>query len=529
MRRHIRYVIPIFAIFVGQLPAQESELPTDSIKCEYARLSERDPFPAFDLTKLAAVSELEPNNNASSAQAVILGFDPGQQPDVNLSGSITSFDQDFYKFSAKKGEILGVAVLAMDSDAIDSVIRLQDSSGSVLIVNDDHQIGSTKIADLYPPESPMPAGGFRRDAIFTFVFPADGTYYLRVTGKGAAVGKYVAQLRLRRPSLADEPAGTRQILFLDFDGATVNAKTLFGEGGNPVATLSAFDTFLPRWGIAAAGKDALIDSIVAKVQAEFDEVLASGGSDVGIEIRSSRIHPDEFGTNPYVSRVIVGGTIQQLSISTIGIAECVDPGNFSHNDTAVVLLDLLSAPASNPNSILGLPRAASVTLEEAIAKVVATVVSHEAGHFLGCWHTENSNDVNAIMDQGGSLANTAGLGTNGTLDQTDPLNRFVRDLYANEGIGRSIDNENCDARIRNALAVGKAPNPLISQSINNIVQTQLRAVHAKQESNSAITLKKSREAVMIDTTLPIAREESRRLLDAIQKTEKKRDYLKGMK
>ena len=41
----------------------------------------------------------------------------------------------------------------------------------------------------------------------------------------------------------------------------------------------------------------------------------------------------------------MGGTIAESGISTIGIAESIDPGNFETDETALVLLDSLSEPA----------------------------------------------------------------------------------------------------------------------------------------------------------------------------------------
>ena len=59
---------------------------------------------------------------------------------------------------------------------------------------------------------------------------------------------------------------------------------------------------------------------------------------------NSKDNADQFGKEN-VSRVIVGGTIAQSGISTIGIAQYIDPGNYGHEDSAVVLLDVLSDPS----------------------------------------------------------------------------------------------------------------------------------------------------------------------------------------
>jgi hypothetical protein len=474
-------------------------------------------------------TETEPNNSSAAAQSLPLGLGPGLDIDVDLTGEITSFDLDFFSVQARRGQILGVAVLAIDANELDSNVSVVAADGATLVLNQDHQIGSSKIADLYPPESPLPAGGLRRDAILSFVFPADGTYFVRIAGAGAGIGKYIAQFRLREPSLIAEPAGTRQIIFLDFDGATVNAKMLFGNGGNPAATLTPFANFLPQWGVPAAQENALIDAIVAEVQAHFDQLLSSAGSDVGVEIRNSRDHDDDFGTNPYVSRLIIGGTIAELGIGTIGIAECIDPGNFSHNDTAVILLDLLSAPPSNPNSILGLPRTTAMPLEDAIARIVAAIACHEAGHYLGCWHTENSNIPSAIMDQGGSLANSAGVGPNGVLEPADPLNRFVADFYASEQVIIATFKQNSNHRVLNALAIGRAPTLTPSESSTETLLTALQERVENSEAAVVDPLSTTLEAVGLEmiSSADIAEIQDDRLLQAIQDANMKSDFLTG--
>jgi hypothetical protein len=65
---------------------------------------------------------------------------------------------------------------------------------------------------------------------------------------------------------------------------------------------------------------------------------------VGLRILNSRDHADPFG-QPNVHRVMVGGTIAESGINTIGIAQFIDPGNYSTDDSALVLLDVLSNPS----------------------------------------------------------------------------------------------------------------------------------------------------------------------------------------
>jgi len=434
-------------LFTGVAFGQD--LPREPIVCEYPRLKVRQPFASLDPTRLTSAAEIEPNNTVTTAQAIPLGFGMGQQRDVDITGQISSFDKDWFSFQASGGDTIGVAVLAIDATNLDSHVGIRAANGDLLLQNDNHG----GVASLYPPESPFPAGGIAGDSVLTFAIPQTGTYFVQVEGHGAATGGYLAQIRLRQPPLKGTSAGTRQILFLDFDGATgVHADEMFGNGGIHNATLSNLDTFLPGWGLAANRKDALIDKIVANVSRHFAQLLV--GTNSQMDIRNSKDHPDMFG-QANVSRVIVGGKITELGISTIGIAEHIDPANYSTDDTAVVLLDLLSAPATNPNSVLSLSRAPGMSVEDAVAHVVACVMTHEACHFLGCWHTENSNATVSIIDRGGNLPNLAGIGNDGLLGTADDQSPTIHDdNYAFEGVGRTQDVQSVRAQVIASLSVG---------------------------------------------------------------------------
>lgn len=465
------------ALVASSTVSTADELPTETVLCEYPRQEERPPFEAFDLTKLQTTGEREPNDRQPVAEKLPLGFGPGLSQDIDLSGSIGRiFDQDWLTFDAKAGETLGLAVLSIDERRLDSTVTIHGASGEILLRNDNHG----GVASYYPPASPFPAGGTRGDAGLTFTVPQDGTYAIMIGAHGASIGSYVTQIRLRRPPMSERAVGSHQVLFLDFDGAEgIDADKLFGAGGVSRTTLSPLASFLPSWGLSPDRDRPLSGRIVELVKSHFDELLGTTGK---IEITSSLDGQDPFG-KPSVSRVIVGGRISELGISTIGISQFVDPGNFSTEDTAVVLLDLLSAPASNPNSVLSLQRDPAMTLEEAIASVVAKVVVHEAGHFLGCWHTENSNGIASTSDKGGDLGNLACVGHDGLIgSHDDPKTGIVDDYYAAEGIGDRRNIENVQAQIRSALLVGTV-DP--KEEVNNI-QVLIDALATAQSVSEAL-------------------------------------------
>jgi len=89
------------AVLLLSSASMAQELPTEPIVCEYPRLPERQPFASLDPTRLTTAAETEPNNSATAAQDIPLGFGPGQQQDVDVTGLITSFDKDWFRFQAR--------------------------------------------------------------------------------------------------------------------------------------------------------------------------------------------------------------------------------------------------------------------------------------------------------------------------------------------------------------------------------------------------------------------------------------------
>ena len=174
------------------------------------------------------------------------------------------------------------------------------------------------------------------------------------------------------------------------------------------------------------------------------------------EVRNSRDHADPWG-QPNATRIIIGGSMWELGIPTLGIAQSIDPGNFDNSETAVVLLDYLSDPdPANLDSINAMPRAANFTMVEAVGRVVGVIAAHEAVHTLGLWHTDNSNPVQCLIDAGGDgIANEAGVGPDGIMGTgDDELLELVPDEYDPfEGVGFGL--EFTDVRIAFGMATGE--------------------------------------------------------------------------
>jgi hypothetical protein len=320
-------------------------------------------------------------------------------------------DTDVYAVDLKAGDVIGATVTGNAGH-----LAFLDAAGRELM-------GSTVDASgSYASASPLPGGG---NASVDLVVPRSGRYAVAV---GNGTGAYDVTFEAYRPGSEVDRSGTVQTLFLDFDGARVNT-SIFG-GGGAQRNLSALSAYLPGWGLTAADEDDVIDAIVASVKENVAKDLAARGTNprFAIKILNSRDDADPFG-RPNVSRVVVGGSIAESGISTIGIAQSIDPGNFGHEETALVLLDLLSAPVPNPNSLSTYLTAASKKIPF-LGRAIGNIIVHEAGHFSGSWHTAQFNADANLMDQGGNLAQMIGVGADGiggTAD--DPDVDFITDTF----------------------------------------------------------------------------------------------------
>lgn len=349
-----------------------------------------------------AVREAEPagtlGRNDTLAQAERV---PGRTARLlgRLSPSPDTGDVDVYRFELRAGDVFAARVTGAGHR-----LTIFDPAGVQM------QGSAQDFTSLYPESSPLPRGG---NAIADHVAAVSGTHYLAVADGD---GDYEVVVQAHRPPLERELVP--QTVFLDFDGATVDMAKFEIEPNPGVRTLSPFSTFLAQWGLTTADEPAVVRQIVRTVR----ENLAEDLPNTRLVVLNSLDHPDLFGRQN-VSRVVIGGTTAEAGFATVGISESIDPGNFAHEESALVLQDFLAQPAG-PSVSLNTYLTAGSDRVAFVGRAIGNVVSHEIGHYVGSWHTDNTNTTLNLMDAGGGphVAAFFGVGPDGiggTTDDTD--------------------------------------------------------------------------------------------------------------
>jgi hypothetical protein len=356
----------------------------------------------------------------------------------SLDLTVGPADVDYYAVHLGKGDVLGGS------------IRGGATNLQVWRPNGAERVGS-EFADasfIYPPESPLP-GADGGNASFAYVAESGGWYAVS-TSNGD--GDYRIGLEVYRPGSARTGAGTVQKVFLDFNGERVNTGMWGGFG---VVTLSPLSAFLGRWALPNSALNEVEDGIIATVRQNIKTDLAARGinDNFDVKVLNSRDNPNAWG-QPNVTRVIVGGTIAQSGVPTIGIAQSIDPGNYAHQETALVLLDILSDSDPGDDASLNFYITPASDKIGFISTAVGNVVSHEIGHMLGNFHVDQFNHVLNLMDQGGNFPLLYGVGPDGVGGTSDdPDVNFGIDTYnPNEGFTGLENTLNTSAW---ALSVGR--------------------------------------------------------------------------
>ncbi len=356
-------------------------------------------------------------------------------------------DADFFLVDLEPGDVITAAFEPF------GVVEIYNPDGTLAI-------GSTQTASfIYPATSPLRhLGSLGAD----HVAKESGTYAI---GISQSSGPYEGEFRVTRTGRQAGTSDDVQIIYLDFDGGALSPSLFDPFAPSEELPLSPMVDFFSRWDLDPSEENVVIDAVMTEVAKELGDHLRAQGTygdrdasgipgELDIELRNSRDHQDIWGQKN-VSRVIIGGSIDEFGIPTIGIAQSIDPGNLDAEESAVVLLDVLSGdPEEFGDSSLNSYEFADTTSKaEMVGAGIGVIVAHEIGHFIGNWHTETGNEVFNIMDAGGDLAGTFGVGPDrifGTEDDIDV--HFVSDVFnSQEGF---LGIEDTEARTGFALLTG---------------------------------------------------------------------------
>jgi len=121
---------------------------------------------------------------------------------VIIDGNIcNSMDRDTYSFSAKAGDKITLEVYARRLNSpLDSLVRIMDSTGAVLAVNDDHVL-----KDSHLHKDTLGIVTHHADSYLTTDIPKDGTYYVDIVDSrrhGSIAHNYRLRISEPRPDFA---------------------------------------------------------------------------------------------------------------------------------------------------------------------------------------------------------------------------------------------------------------------------------------------------------------------------------------
>ena len=193
-----------------------------------------------------------------------LGTGAGQFNVVNIGAQISGnpnlfqFDEDYFAVNLRAGDILDAA-LTSGPTSRGWDVALFDANGSEIIGSTGNITRQTLPAfSAFPTVSPY----VDTTSLVTFaqVIPATGRYYVRI---GDALGAYSLRLRAMREPIEIQPIGTKQIVFLDFDGATINGGIFQVPG---TRRLPSMINTLSQYGFLPSQENEIIDKLIAKIK-----------------------------------------------------------------------------------------------------------------------------------------------------------------------------------------------------------------------------------------------------------------------
>ena len=220
-----------------------------------------------------------------------------------------------------------------------------------------------------------------------------GWYTVQVSG---GTGAYDVTVEGYRPGTQGDRGRTQTVL-LDFAPGRVNTATWGGPGTRSVVAVRGVRPAVgdrPHRG-AAGWRTASSTRCARNLQAE----IAGTNSDVDVEVLNARTNPELIGQEN-VSRIYVAGTIAETGISTIGIAQYIDPGNFGHEDGRSCSS---TCSARRPDRRRAQHLHQRQQRQDRVRDGRGGQRDGPRGRpHIGNYHTDNADEIHNMMDSGGA-------------------------------------------------------------------------------------------------------------------------------
>lgn len=278
--------------------------------------------------------------------------------------------------NAQQGDVFGAAV---DTDF--ATLKLTDPQG-------DLRIGSEFDRTVRLPESsPLPSGAVS----LQHVMDMKGKHVLEVSSRESGSSSFKLDATSNIPPSRLQPKGTVQKLFIDFDGANVVPAIINELTQTDEASLSPLSAFLSSFDLSPEDENAVIDKALEVIEKTLrTDIIESGVNPrYDLEILNSRDNPDVFG-EPNVSRVIIGGTAQELGddYGGLGFSESVDPGNFALEETGIVPLDVIAGlNPFIPFSLNDIELSPGAKKTDLVGQAIGSFAAQQAALFYGSSNT----------------------------------------------------------------------------------------------------------------------------------------------
>jgi hypothetical protein len=291
------------------------------------------------------VTDEGPEPNGSFELAKTVSYD--DEDAVRLTGSVTQLsDLDVFELGPLQRGDRVVADAATPGSSLDVSMAVFDAQGRLTYENDDFGSGANFL-----------------DSYLDFIVRHDGSpYYLVVThsafaGAQTYLGSYRVDVQIT-PGL-QAPSPRSQVLFLDFDGASVNSPVLGQFQLEPFDAADIDDEY--------AGDTELIKQ---QIRATFVQNFER----FNVIIVTS----DEPAPADPFSIVFFGGFNRQA----FGLSENVDLYNIDLCDDSIIYTETFGAGAF-----------AQLPTAQGMGIAIGNVGTHEAGHLLGLNHTDDDDDL----------------------------------------------------------------------------------------------------------------------------------------